>query len=365
MNVLIYGDSKYPALRHEVPVPLPDPIAYLEVGGTRYILAGSIDVPRLSALGGYEVMSFEALGLAELVEGGVPLGQAFYALVAHACENLGVDALTVPGDLPVELADGLRASGVSVSADGAQFDARRRSKSPAELAGIRRGQRAAELAYARIRELLREDAAATAESLRREAWHVFVENGCVPHDMLVIAAGDHGADPHDQGTGPIPPGVPIVMDIFPRDIESGCWGDLTRTLCVGEPPAELVRWHGVLREAQQRATEAVRAGISGGVLNRIACDVIREAGYPTRLDEGAPELLEEGFVHYLGHGLGLDLHEAPTLDEGGEILVPGDVITIEPGLYRRGFGGCRIEDIVLVTEDGYELITKCPYDLVV
>ena len=156
--------------------------------------------------------------------------------------------------------------------------------------------------------------------------------------------------------------VPIVVDIFPRDLESGCWGDLTRTLCVGEPPEELVEWHQHVREAQRRATAAVRPGISGAELNQIAMDCLAEHGYPTR--HGGVEV-EDGFAHYLGHGLGLDLHEAPTLDEGGEVLIPGDVVTIEPGLYRRGFGGCRIEDVVYVTEDGYELLTDCPYDLVV
>jgi Xaa-Pro aminopeptidase len=364
-NVLIFGDSKYPAMRHEVPLPLPDPIGYLEADGRRVILAGSLDVPRMQALGGYEVVSFEELGLGEVLASGKPLGRAFYELVLRACRRLGVDSVASPADLPLELADVLRAGGVEVRADGAEFDRRRRAKTPAELAGIRRGLRAAELACAHIRGRLADGSRHTAEELRAEAWQVFVANGCMPHDMLVIAAGAHGADPHDQGEGPIPPGVPVVLDIFPRDMESGCWGDLTRTVCIGEPPAELVRWHEVVREAQRQATEAVRPGISAGVPNRIACDVIREAGYPTRLDEGAPELLEEGFVHYLGHGLGLELHEAPTLDEGGEVLVPGDVITIEPGLYRPGFGGCRIEDVVLVTEDGYELLTDCPYDLVV
>jgi Xaa-Pro aminopeptidase len=362
-SVLIFGDSKYPAMRHEVPLPLPDPIGYLEADGSRTILAGSLDVPRMRALGGYEVLSFEELGLGEAMSEGKTLAEATRGCVLRACERLGVREAAVPADFPLELADELRGGGIALRAEGALFEQRRRAKTPAELAGIRRAQRAAELALAHVRARLHKGAGLTAEGLRAEAHRVFVENGCVPHDMLVIAPAGQGADPHDQGSGPIAAGVPIVVDIFPRDMASGCWGDITRTFCVGEPPAELLQWHGVVREAQRLATEAVRPGIGAGELNRIACDVIREAGYPTRLDEGAPEVLAEGFVHYLGHGVGLELHEAPTLDEGGETLVPGDVITIEPGLYRPGFGSCRIEDLVLVTETGYELITDFPYDL--
>jgi Xaa-Pro aminopeptidase len=146
---------------------------------------------------------------------------------------------------------------------------------------------------------------------------------------------------------------------------SGCWGDITRTFCIGEPPAELADWHRAVREAQQRAMEVVRPGISAGEPYAIACDVLEAAGYATRRTGAAGGILEEGFVHYLGHGLGLELHEAPTLDDGGETLVVGDVITIEPGLYRPGFGGCRIEDVVVVTESGYELLTESPYELMV
>lgn len=362
-TALVFGDSKYPSLRHEVPLALPDPIAYIEAGGSRTIVAGSLDVPRMQALGGYDVVSFEELGLTELIAEGRSLAAAIRGCVVRACARLGVTEAVVPGDFPLELADDLRAAGVRITAEGELFDLRRRAKTPVELQGIRRAQRAAEAAMHHVRERLREAGEPTAEELRAGARRIFVEHGCVPHDMLVVAAGPRGADPHDEGSGPIPAGVPVVVDIFPRDMASGCWGDITRTFCIGEPPAELVRWHRVVREAQLRATEAVRAGVAAGEPNRIACDVIRQAGYPTRLDPGAPELLEDGFVHYLGHGLGLDLHEAPTLDEGGETLVAGDVVTIEPGIYRRGFGGCRIEDVVLVTEQGCELLTDFPYDL--
>ena len=362
-DVLVFGDSRSAALRHEVLLAMPDPVAYVETGGKRCAVVGSLDVPRFRELGFLEVISFEELGLDEVLAGGKTLAEGLRECLLHACRSLGVREAVVPGDFPLQAADFLRASGVALEADGDLFDARRRAKTPAQIEGIRRGMRAAEVAMEAIRVRLREGGALTAEGLRAEAKRVFVENGAVPHDMLVVSPGPQSAVIHDEGTGPIRPSQPILVDIFPRDGASGCWGDITRTFCLGEPPAELVEYHAVVREAQGRATAAVRAGVTGGELYALACEVIEEAGYPTRRTKAAGEVLEDGFAHYLGHGLGLDLHEAPTLDEGGEALVPGDVVTIEPGLYRRGFGGCRIEDVVLVTEDGYELLTDFPYEL--
>jgi Xaa-Pro aminopeptidase len=364
-NVLIYGDSRSYSLRHEVPLPFPDPVAYLEARGKRWVLAGSLDIPRLTSLGaeaGFDVVSFEELGLRDALSGGKPLSEAVVDALVAACRRFSVSELITPADFPLYAADRLRDAGIEVRADGAAFDLRRRRKTPKELAGIRRGVRAAEAAMAAIRDALRQGGDLTVEQLRTAAQTAMIRHAAVPHDMTVIAPGAQGADQHDEGSGGIPRNVPIVVDVFPRDLESGCWGDLTRTLCVGEPPAELVEWHRHVREAQRRATAAVRPGISGAELNQIAMECLAEQGYQTR--QGGREV-EDGFAHYLGHGLGLDLHEAPTLDEGGEVLIPGDVVTIEPGLYRRGFGGCRIEDVVLVTESGYELLTDCPYDLVV
>jgi Xaa-Pro aminopeptidase len=363
-NLLLFGDDKQPAVRNEVGLALPDPVGVIQTDGARYVLAGLLDVPRLQALGTYEVISFEELGLGEVLAAGKSLPEAFREVVGRGCERLGLSEAVVPGDFPLELADFLRQRGIVLRADGALFDLRRRSKAPGQLEGIRRALKAAELATALVRDRLREGGEQSAEGLRAKARRIFVDNGCAPHDMLVIAAAGHGADPHDEGSGPIPDGVPVVVDIFPRDMASGCWGDITRTFCRGEPPAELVEWHAVVREAQRQAMATVRPGISAGDPYHVSCDVIEAAGYATRRTRSEEELLREGgYVHYLGHGVGLDLHEAPTLDDGGETLVPGDVITIEPGLYRPGFGGCRIEDIVLVTDDGYELITNFPYEL--
>jgi Xaa-Pro aminopeptidase len=363
-GVLMFGDDRQPAIRHTVGLPLPDPVAYAELDGRAYVFAGLLDVPRLRALGTFEVIPFDDLGFVDALGAGQPLPAAFRHVVANGCEQIGLREAVVPAEFPLELADFLRERGVTLRADGALFDLRRRSKTPAQLEGIRRAMRVAELAMHHVCNRLREGGDLTAEGLRSEARRIFVENDCAPHDMLVVAAAGYGADPHHQGEGPIEAGVPVVCDIFPRDIASGCWGDITRTFCIGEPPAELVEWHRVVREAQLRATEAVRPGISAGDPYHVACDVLETAGYATRRTRSEAELLEEGgFVHYLGHGLGLDLHEAPTLDDGGETLVPGDVVTIEPGLYRPSFGGCRIEDVVVVTEDGHELLTNFPYEL--
>lgn len=360
-GLLIFGDTKSAYLRHEVPVALPDPTAYLEAGDARHVFAGSLDVPRLTRLGkeqGFAVTPFEELGLLELMGEGKPLGEALIGAVVRGCQGLGVSSVRTPDDFPLAAADLLRDNGVAVQADGATFDGRRRRKTAVEIEGVRRGQRAAEAALEAVRTGLR-DGVRTVEELRSAAQVAMIRNGAVPHDLLVIAPGPQGADPHDEGSGPIAEGVPIVVDVFPRDLESGCWGDLTRTLCVGEPPEELVAWHRDVLEAQRLAKAAVRPGVTGEQLNAIAMDHLAAQGHRVRR-EGE---VEHGFTHYLGHGLGLDLHEAPTLDAGGEQLVPGDIVTIEPGLYRNDFGGCRIEDIALVTEDGCEILTNAPYGL--
>jgi Xaa-Pro aminopeptidase len=363
--LLVYGDSRSYSLRHEVPLAFPDPVAYLEADGQRHVIAGSLDIPRLTELGarmGFDVTSFEQLGLLESMGAGQPLGEAIVDTLIEACRRFSVQAVTTPAEFPLGAADRLRAAGIEVTADGTTFDLRRRRKSPEEVAGVRRAQKAAEAAMAAIRDGLRRGGDVTVEQLRTEAQVAMIRHGAIPHDLTVIAPGPQGADPHNEGAGPIPPHVAIVVDVFPRDLRSGCWGDLTRTLCVGEPPAELANWHRHVREAQRRATEAVRPNVSGGELNQIAMDYLAEHGFATR--QGGAEV-EQGFTHYLGHGVGLDLHEAPTLDDGGEELIAGDIVTIEPGLYRPDLGGCRIEDIVLVTETGHEILTDCSYDLVV
>jgi len=138
---------------------------------------------------------------------------------------------------------------------------------------------------------------------------------------------------------------------------------MTRTYVVGEPSPELKDWYRLVKEALEASTAEVKPGVNGRALFEEVCELFHGAGYPTLLHKQPGEVLEDGFIHSLGHGVGLEVHELPTMGRTGQELVPGDVITIEPGLYRAGYGGLRLEDIVLVTQNGYEVITDYPYEL--
>ena len=203
----------------------------------------------------------------------------------------------------------------------------------------------------------------TVEQVKAAIDEQFVAHGCAA-DEFIVSHGWQSAIGHHMGEGEIGRNEPVVIDLFPRDRESGCYADMTRTFVIGDPSDELREWHRLVKEALDRALAETRPGVGGRALFDSACEIFEAAGYPTQRtkEEGRP--LEDGFFHSLGHGVGLDVHEAPGLGlTSRDELIAGDVITLEPGLYRSGVGGCRLEDLVIVTADGNENLTQFPYDL--
>lgn len=167
---------------------------------------------------------------------------------------------------------------------------------------------------------------------------------------IIVAGGPNGARPHARPSDdPLPAGQPIVIDM--GACVDGYRSDMTRTICLGEPADPTTFWmvYNTVQAAQQAALERIRAGISGVEADAIAREVIAQAGYG------------EAFGHSLGHGVGLAIHEGPRLSRWSEDrLEPGMVVTIEPGIYLPGWGGVRIEDMVVVREDGLEVLTLSP-----
>jgi Xaa-Pro aminopeptidase len=363
VDVLIYGDSiRSPDLRHAVPVAIGDSFAYAERDGRRYAFISTIEASRIRAAVDLEVMPPEELGLDELIAQKIPPRQARLELLARACASIGLTAAVTPDTFPVAAADHLRAEGIDLRPDQPTFDERRRAKNAGELAGIRRAQAAAEQVTGAIRDAIGRGGDLTSEELRAEG-RAAISGQDISVEYSIVAHGPQAASVHHPGSGPIGANEAVVVDLGVRDGASGCWADMTRTFCAGEPPAEIVEYHRVCLEVLERVITEIRPGVSGEWLHQLADGMIAAAGYPTQLTKEPGKPLEDGFFHALGHGVGLEIHESPSLGRSGPPLVAGDVLAVEPGIYRRGLGGCRLEDLVFVTGEGVEVLTQFPYDL--
>jgi Xaa-Pro aminopeptidase len=376
-TILLYGDTiRYPALRHEVPLEIVDPLLFVASDGRVFVLTSSLEAERISkVLPDAEMLLIDELGFYELLEDGMARDEAELETVARAVERWGIRDAIVPADLAVAVADRLRDAGIRIDVDASAVEAGRRVKSPAELAGIHRAQRAPEAgmaaAEALIRgadreggRLLRDGEPLTAETVRSEIRAACAAAGApAPPGIMVVSAWSGGG--HDPGSGPLPADLPIVVDLWPRDEESGCWADMTRTFVAGDISDEVAALRDVVREALEAARSAARPGIGGRALYDVAAEIVERAGYPTQRTRAPGQQLTHGFYFGLGHGVGLEVHEPPGLGLGsGETLVAGDVIAIEPGIEGlEGIGGVRVEDLLLITDDGCETLTRYAYDL--
>ncbi|RBQ18923.1 aminopeptidase P family protein [Spongiactinospora rosea] len=228
----------------------------------------------------------------------------------------------------------------------------RMRKSPAEVAALREAGAAIDAVHAQVPGFLRPGR--TEREVGRDIADAIIAAGHATVDFVIVASGPNGASPHhDLSDRVIQAGEPVVVDIGGQ-MPSGYCSDSTRVYCVGEPPADFAAYYEVLRQAQEAACAAVRPGVTCESIDAAARRVIEEAGYG------------ELFIHRTGHGIGLETHEDPYIVAGNaEPLAPGFAFSVEPGIYRSGAHGARIEDIVVCGEDGGERVNVRPRELVV
>ena len=282
-------------------------------------------------------------------------------------KKLNISRVYVPWNFPAGAGETLQKSDIHIYPVRKQLFPERAVKSDEEIRYITETQQAAVVAMRKAIELLkrarpdREDylringKLLSSEQVKELIRKTLFDLNCFASDVIV-SCGTDSAQPHETGHGPLRWKQPIVIDIFPQHIEYRYWGDLTRTVICGTVSSELRRMYSAVRKAQHEALKKIKPGVRCSVVHETARRTFEKLGYKTRMDNGN----RTGFIHSTGHGVGLCIHETPSLSPNSqEVLQEGNVVTVEPGLYYPHLGGIRIEDTILVTKNGWRYLAPC------
>ena len=345
----------------------PDPFLFIQKGKKKILVMSDLEMDRARKQATVDrVMSWSKVA-APLEKGGRKASPA--DVIARALELLDVKRVDVPESFPLGLAMELDERGVRLDLVPDPFWPERETKRPDEVRAIEASLRAAEagleagieaLKSCRIRKgwLTRDRRRFTAEDLRSVINTRVMAEGCVPAHTI-CAPGDQAVDPHEEGHGPIRAHTPVIMDIFPRSEKTGYFGDLTRTVVRGKASFALHELYAIVHEGVRLGHRRIRDGAEGLAIHQEIQALFARQGYKTGVQKGRMQ----GFFHGTGHGVGLQIHEAPSVGKRPSTLKAGHVLTVEPGLYYLGLGGVRIEDMALVRKRDSRCLTRVPKQL--
>jgi Xaa-Pro aminopeptidase len=345
----------------------PDPFLFIQKGATRILVMSDLELDRARSQASVDrVLSWSKLA-APVEKGGRKAPPS--EVIALALRQLGIARVEVPQSFPLGLAMELDGRGIRLDLGPDPFWPEREIKQPREVRAIEQSLRAAEagllagieaLRGCRVRKgwLVRDGRKFSAEDLRSAVNTRMMADGYLP-SHTICAHGDQAVDPHEEGHGPIRANTPVVMDIFPRSEKTGYFGDLTRTVVRGKASFALHEMYAIVHEGVRLGHSRLREGVEGMDVHREIQALFERQGYRTGVKNGRMQ----GFFHGTGHGLGLQIHEAPSVGRRPSRLRAGHVVTVEPGLYYLGLGGVRIEDVALVTKTGSRCLTRVPKQL--
>lgn len=381
--VVIAADRYTPAMYYVTGQKLHHAVYFRASGGRAHLVHDAMERDQ-AALAGCDISTFAQHGFAQRVESAGPAG-GYAILIAEMLANLGIQGpVAFFGELNAgsawDMLTGITERQPGITVDRSFPDVlslARATKGPEEIAAIRRASQGVLAGWNRLVEHLRTlkrdgdhyrnggGRPVTLGDLRALVHGEFAARGLEGGESIFAQGRDAGV-PHNRGNDaePLRAGTPVIVDIFPGEAGGGYHSDFTRTFCMGRAPDELKRVYADCEDAYRLAMESLRIGEPCRAYQDRVCDLFESRGHVTlRKNQTATE----GYVHSLGHGVGLAVHEAPRL--GGppsntQTLEPGMVITVEPGLYYPSRGmGVRIEDLVVMTGSGYENLTAAPWDL--
>ena len=370
--VLFHSDSSDPDMLYFSRFDAFDPYLAFSVGKKKFAIAPDMEFGRMTGESDFD----EILLLSEIRKGAARRfklekgkGPSIPQMVCHVAKLYKIRTFRVSSRFPAGLAFALKDAGLKLDIAGSEgLFPERVIKTAEEVESLRKGNDASAAGFkivaktlteAKVKngKLIHQGKTLTAERLRELIAQASMAQGAIALHTIT-APGDQAVDCHNAGHGPIREGELIVVDIFPRRPDDGYWGDMTRTFLKGKASDDQKRLVRTVKQAHALSLDLIKPGSSGGKVHRAVEDFFAKEGYETKKDKG--EL--EGFFHALGHGVGLEVHESPVLHaKGNWRFKKGMVVTTEPGLYYRGLGGVRIEDMVHLIPGGNELISKAPY----
>lgn len=368
---LIIGASEIDAdLFYATGFLAPDNFIFIQTASEKYMLISDLEIDRAKS----QAQVDHILSISHYIERAkkpnVESPTALDALCAFLKEH-NIQTLHVPRNFPIASADYLRDKGYKITFPESVYWPEREIKTPDEIACIRETQRHTEAAMDAAINLIRRseiqnktlyinDKPLTSEMVKHTIVSLLLERNCSA-SHTIVACGDQACDPHNEGDGPLKADLPIIIDIFPKSNRTGYFADITRTVVKGTPSAELQNIYDTVLAGQTIALQSIKNGADGKAIHQSIVDLFEDRNYKTGEMDGRMQ----GYFHSTGHGIGLEIHEAPRISKLPQTLQTGHVVTVEPGLYYLNRGAVRIEDLVVVTDTGCENLTTYPKFLTV
>ncbi len=365
-NLLIVADSEHDAnMLYAVKMFVPDPFVYLRMGGKCHVVMNDLEIDRARK----QASHCRIISLSQCQQKLRKLGAAsagFAPVIAMLLREKRLKKILVPNNFPHGLARELRDLKITVDVRETAFFPEREIKSAEEVKKISAALMMAEVGLAegiqalksskiaKDRKLIYRGVPLTSEKLRAIIDIAIIQAGGLANHTIV-AGGKQGCDPHERGFGPLRANESIILDVFPRSQKTGYFGDITRTVVKGRASEAIRKLYHTVAAGQEIAFRRIRHDANSAAIHQEIQSLFKKEGYQTGKRNGRMQ----GFFHGTGHGLGLEIHEAPRIGSSStDTLKAGQVVTVEPGLYYPAIGGVRLEDVAHVTATGMRNLTK-------
>ena len=365
-NLLMVADSEHDAnVLYAVRMFVPDSFIYLRLNGKSHIVMNDLEIDRARKQARHcRVLSWTHY-VNKLKRNRVK-SPGFAAVIREILQERRLRKVFVPGSFPHGLARELRRLKIKVKVREGHFFPERELKTADEVKKISAALMMAEVGLAegiqalknsrigKKRRLMYHNVPLTSEKLRAIIDIAIIQaGGLAAH--TIVAGGRQACDPHEQGHGVLRAHEPIVIDVFPRSQKTGYFGDITRTVVKGRAHDAVHQLYQTVARGQEIAFEQMAANVRGVEVHSAVRKFFDQEGYKTGKRNGRLQ----GFFHGTGHGLGLEIHEAPRLSATSiDTLRDGHVVTVEPGLYYPELGGVRLEDVAYINGDSPRNLTK-------